>query len=198
MKKIIYIILLLNIIACSKSIQTNVQLLPKININTVGQDRDRKIENLNQSIDVYEEKGVRFYYSNGETFQNFDGYTFYVAPYIVEELSFLNRITLRLFVQSITNQKNMFKTITFFDENNNKVSFIFNEIVRKRENDDFLIKESGDIVISLNDFKVMEQFIDSENIYISFHGEKKYTFRMNNELEKSFKNILRKYKLMII
>lgn len=183
--------------SCRANLQSNLSLTPKIQLNPRANETAEKIKALNESISTHKINRTIFYYSNGETFQNFDGFTFYLTPYLVEDSSIVQKVSMRLFAKSVTNRKNMFRTVTVFDEQENEVTFHFKKIIRTVENDDFLITETSDLLVDYSQIQILDKMIDSKNIYVTFSNEKSYTFKMNVNLRESFLNIVRKYKLMI-
>ncbi len=182
-------------ISCRNATVTNFR--PNITVDQNQEEKAKKIALLEKNIKSVKKGHTTFYYSTKDTFTNFQGYTFYLSPYIVEEGGISRRVSVRLFAKSVSNRDNVFNRITIYDNRENKVVIDFEKMEREYADDGFLIIESGDTLISKEQMLIMEQFIDSKEIYVTFEKDRKYTYVLNPTVRESFLNILRKYKLIL-
>lgn len=196
MKKIILFMLISIIfINCSNVRNTNFQT--KMTIDGKAEQKKEGLKRIDDSISVYDDGNIKFYYSNKDSFSISDGYTFYLAPYIVVEKGLLGRVSLRVFVKTVANKEEMFDKVIIYDKNN-KLILNFDNIKKEFGKDNFLIYESGDVLLNEYQIKTIEKFIDSKQIFVIFEKNKKYAFSLNSTAKESFLNILRKYKLLTI
>lgn len=195
MKKInlLFLIAIL-FVSCRNASITNFE--PNITVDRNKEAKAEKVALLEKNIKEVKKDYVTFYYSTKDTFTNFKGYTFYLSPYVVEEKGITRRLSVRLYAKSVSNRDNIFNRITIYDNRGNKVVLDFNDMKKEYKEDGFLIEESGDIIISNEVMAVMEQFIDSKEIYVTFEKNSKFTFMLNPTVRESFLNVLRKYKLL--
>lgn len=199
MKNIKLVLLFITVIifsSCRDTEITNFQ--PTIVVDPYKESRQERIELLERSIDTVNKGSHIFYYSLKDTFTNFNGYIFYLSPYVVEERGISRRVSIRLFAKSVSNRENIFDRVTIYDDRENKVVIDFYDMKREYKEDGFIIVESGDSLISSDEIDILEKFIDSKNIYASFEKNSvKHTFVLNETVRESFLNIIRKYKLLI-
>ncbi len=182
-------------ISCRNATVTNFR--PNITVDQNQEEKEEKIALLEKNIKSVKKGYTTFYYSTKDTFTNFQGYTFYLSPYIVEEGGISRRVSVRLYAKSVSNKDNVFDRVTIYDNRENKVVIDFKNMQREYLDDDFLIMESGDAFITKEQMLVMEQFIDSKEIYVTFEKDRKYTYVLNPTVRESFLNIFRKYKLIL-
>lgn len=181
--------------SCRDTEITNFQ--PTIVVDPYKESRQERIELLEKSIESVNKGNHTFYYSLKDTFTNFNGYIFYLSPYVVEERGISRRLSIRLFAESVSNKENIFDRVTIYDDRENKIVIDFYDMKREYKEDGFIIVESGDSLISADQLEIMEKFIDSKNIYASYEKNTiKHTFVLNETVRESFLNIIRKYKLL--
>lgn len=192
----IFAIIVLIISACKNTNIANFQA--SIVIDSNKEIKEEKIALLERSINVVNRGHHTFYYSNKDTFTNFNSYIFYFSPYIVEEKGINRRISMRIFAKTVSNQENIFDKVTIYDDKSNKLIIEFLDLKREYHDDSFFISESGDKLITLEEISILEKMIDSDNIYLIFEkNSKKYNFLLNDTVRESFLNIIRKYKLLV-
>lgn len=196
LKVFIFAIIVLIISACKNTNIANFQA--SIVIDSNKELKEEKTALLDRSISTVNRGHHTFYYSNKDTFTNFDSYIFYFSPYIVEEKGINRRISLRIFAKTVSNQENIFDKVTIYDDKSNKLIIEFLDLKKEYHDDSFFISESGDKLLNLEEISVLEKMIDSEDIYLSFEkNSKKYNFLLNDTVRESFLNVIRKYKLLV-
>jgi len=196
LKVFIFAIIVLIISACKNTNIANFQA--SIVIDSNKEIKEEKTALLDRSINIINKGHHTFYYSNKDTFTNFDSYIFYFSPYIVEEKGINRRISLRIFAKTVSNQENIFDKVTIYDDKSNKLIIEFLDLKKEYHDDSFFISESGDKLLDLDEISVLEKMIDSENIYLSFEkNSKKYNFLLNDTVRESLLNVIRKYKLLV-
>lgn len=199
MKKIKIFILVIIVFIISACKNTNIaNFQPTIVVDSNREIKEEKIALLNRSIDSVNRGHYTFYYSNRDTFTNFDAYIFYFSPYIVEERGLNRRISLRIFAKTISDRENIFDKVTIYDDKSNKLILDFLDLKRKYHDDGFFVSESGDRLLNLEEIMVLERMIDSENIYLSFEkNNRRHNFLLSETVRESFLNVIRKYKLLV-
>lgn len=198
MKKIIYLFILSMFIltACKNSSVSNTNFKTNLTIDSKGEEKKSKVEELEKSISVKKDSYINYYYSNKDSFVKDRGYTFYITPYIVEETGMVNRISLRIFIKAVSEKENIFDKITFYDEKGNRVSINFSKITKNYTNDTGFIEESGHGLINDKDLKVFEKFIDSQELFVILEKNEKYVLKLPYPVRNAVLDIIRKYKLL--
>lgn len=198
MKKInlILIFMVLFSIACTNMSVTNTNFQPKINVDPEAQEKKSKLGDLDKNIYKMKDKYVNYYFSNRDSFIKDAGYIFYINPYAVEESGLVNRLSLRVFVKTVSEKENVFDKLTFYDEKGNKVTINFNDIRRVYSEDNTFIEESAHGLINSKDIKVFEKFIDSQDLYVILEKKDKILMKLPYPVRNSILDVIRKYKIL--
>lgn len=198
MKKIIYLFILSMFIltACKNASVSNTNFRTNLTIDSKSEEKKTKVEELEKTISVKKDNYINYYYSNKDSFVKDRGYTFYITPYIVEETGMVNRISLRIFIKSVSEKENIFDKVTFYDEKGNRVSINFSKINKNYTSDTGFIEESAHGLINDKDIKIFEKFIDSQDLFVILEKNEKYIIKLPYPVRNAVLDIIRKYKLL--